>query len=826
MTSYSLNGSWQMRQVGEENWHQARVPGSVYTDLMAEGILPDPFWRENELEAFQLMRKDFEYRRSFTLGADFLALPHITLKCEGLDTLCRVYLNGSFLFRGDNMHITWEWEVSSLLKEGENTLEMVFESPVEAALAAYDAYPIDGSTDAIPGYSHIRKAHCMYGWDWGPRLPDAGIWRGISLVGWEDGLLESVQVLQEHGDNRVTLRILPELKAGSDPEEGWRVTVTAPDGQTWQKEVPSITQEGVIEIDNPCLWWPAGYGEQPLYRVTVVLLKNGREQDLWEKRIGLRTLTIHREEDQWGEEFCHLVNGVKIFAMGGDYIPEDNLLSRVTPERSRRLLEDAKLAHFNTIRVWGGGYYPDDFFFDICDELGLLVWIDLMYACAYYRLTPAFEQSVTLETEQNVRRMRSHACLALICGNNEMEWQHGGDILQGVAQGFRREKGLELDGDYIKLAEYILPKIVERLAPQTFFWPSSPSNGGSFVEPNDYNRGDTHYWDVWHGEKPFTEYRKFFFRYASEFGFQSFPCLKTVESFTLPEDRNIFSRVMERHQRNKSANGKILSYMSQTYRYPNSFDNLLYCSQLLQADAIRYGVEHWRRNRGRCMGAIIWQLNDCWPVASWASIDYFGRWKAMHYAARRFFAPVMISAEETGEIDQNPHINEFLRTPLRMAARLNVANETREPVSGTVFWALRDPMGKAVKEGSRPVTVPALSSLWLEEEDFTGEDLTRFHLEFRFEQESMILSQGTALFCAPKHYQFADPALTVTLEGDELVVEAKAFAKSVWLESQDPDLLLEDNCFDLEPGIRRIKILRGSGEAPRVRSVWSLDRGE
>lgn len=445
--------------------------------------------------------------------------------------------------------------------------------------------------------------------------------------------------------------------------------------------IPETTAaEQVITIEHPQLWWPNGLGKQPLYRVTVRLATG--DTRMW--RIGLRTMTVSREKDEWGEEFCHVVNGMKVFAMGADYIPEDNILARVTPERTRRLLEDCKAANFNAIRVWGGGYYPDDAFYDICDELGLMVWQDLMYACAFYDLTPDFERSIRVETHQNVARLRHHASLALICGNNEMEM-----FMAGANSALINHRTWEFVPtyphhitDYVKMFEYILPAIVKETAPQTYWWPASPSSGGNFDAPNDENRGDNHYWDVWHGEKPFTEYRKFFFRYASEFGFQSFPCLKSVKQFTLPDDRNIFSRVMERHQRNQAANGKILSYLSQTFRYPNSFDDLLYASQLMQAEAIRYGVEHWRRNRGRCMGAIIWQLNDIWPVASWASIDYYGRWKALHYAAKRFFAPVMISAEEEGELSQNPKINEYHPAPLEKSFRLNVCNETLRDVTG------------------------------------------------------------------------------------------------------------------------------------------------
>ncbi|MEG1775012.1 MAG: glycoside hydrolase family 2 protein [Clostridia bacterium] len=815
----TLNGKWRMRATDESAWHEALVPGSVYYDLLRDGSMDDPFYRENEQEAFALMRKDFEYRREFEISAGELASSRVLLRCEGLDTLAHVYVNGKEIGFADNMHITWEWDVKAALTESENELCIRFDSPINYALAQNEKRPCWGSTDAVPGFSHLRKAHCMFGWDWGPRLPDAGIWRDISLVFVDRARLTGAQVLQEHADGKVRLTVTPEMEAEKGAVCAWTAAVTAPDGEEWTAD-----ENGVIVIDEPKLWWPSGYGEQPLYAVRVTLWADGREQGCWERRIGLRTMAVSRAKDEWGEEFCHVVNGVKVFAMGGDYIPEDNLLGRVTPERTRRLLSDAKLANFNTVRVWGGGYYPDDFFFDICDELGLMVWQDFMYACAYYDLTPEFEASIRKETEQNVKRLRHHPSLALLCGNNEMEMFQGAGILAEV-HGRPDEFGPSRPShhaDYIKMFEYIIPSICAECAPQTFYWPASPSSGGSFDDPNAENRGDVHYWDVWHGEKPFTEYRKFYFRYASEFGFQSFPCLKTVESFTLPEERNVFSRVMERHQRNGAANGKILSYLSQTYLYPSGFDNLLYCSQLLQADAIRYGVEHWRRNRGRCMGAIIWQLNDCWPVASWSSIDYAGRWKALHYVAKRFFAPVLLSACEEGELSQNPKINEFHPEPIRKSARLNVCNERREPVSGVVRWALRAPDASVVKEGTYAVTVPALSALWLDELTFPEASLTGHYLSFALEVEGKNVSQGTALFCAPKHFQFKDPCLTVTLEGDELIVCASAFAKHVCIESEDADLLLEDNFFDMNAGERRLKVLRGSAAEPHARSVYDL----
>lgn len=813
----NLGGAWRMREADSETWHSAHVPGSVYADLMADGTMPDPFWRENELDAFERMKKDYVYQRTFTVSEAQLAHAHVELVCEGLDTLAHVSLNGREIAFADNMHITWVWDVKEQLHAGENTLEIRFDSPILYCAKKAEEAPGWESSDATPGFRHLRKAHCMFGWDWGPRLPDAGIWRPILLRTWDTVRLENALMLQAHHDGMVDVTIRPEI-AG---ESAWSAEITAPDGEVII--IPETTAaEQVITIEHPQLWWPNGLGKQPLYRVTVRLATG--DTRVW--RIGLRTMTVSREKDEWGEEFCHVVNGVKVFAMGADYIPEDNILARVTPERTRRLLEDCKAANFNAIRVWGGGYYPDDAFYDICDELGLMVWQDLMYACAFYDLTPDFERSIRVETHQNVARLRHHASLALICGNNEMEM-----FMAGANSALINHRTWEFVPtyphhitDYVKMFEYILPAIVKETAPQTYWWPASPSSGGNFDAPNDENRGDNHYWDVWHGEKPFTEYRKFFFRYASEFGFQSFPCLKSVEQFTLPDDRNIFSRVMERHQRNQAANGKILSYLSQTFRYPNSFDDLLYASQLMQAEAIRYGVEHWRRNRGRCMGAIIWQLNDIWPVASWASIDYYGRWKALHYAAKRFFAPVMISAEEEGELSQNPKINEYHPAPLEKSFRLNVCNETLRDVTGEVVWALRTPDGAIVRQNQQTLTIPAMSAKWLDKVDCADASLTGHYVSFAFVVDDVALSEGTCIFCAPKHFEFVDPRLTVETRGDTLVVTSHAYAKQVWLESEDADLLLDDNAFDMNPGTKVVRVVQGSAEKVRGRSVWDLGR--
>ncbi len=809
MIKQLLEQNWTLTIEGEMGGIPAKVPGSVYGDLLAAGQMEEPFWRDNESAALALMEHDFTYTTIFTPTEGLTDCPRVLLRFHGLDTLANITLNGTPLDYTENMHRVYEYYVKNLLLPGENRLTVRFSSPTKYIRARSGPQFATGSPDAMAGFPSLRKAHCMFGWDWGPRLPDAGIWRDISLLGVDTARIRDVLVKQFHEDGRAALEIDTHITRLTDAPAEVRVSVTAPDGTV----LTGVGETCRIEVPDPRLWWPAGYGGQPLYRVEAELVSGGTRLDVWSRRIGLRTMTVSRVKSEHGESFSHCVNGVDVFAMGMDYIPEDNLLPRVTPERTRRLLEDARAANVNTIRVWGGGYYPDDYFYDICDELGLLVWQDFMFACAVYNLTDAFEETITAEFVDNIRRLRSHPSLALWCGNNEME-QFAGSGLWIRAM---RQKS-----DYIKMFQYIIPKVLKAEDPQAFYWPSSPSSGGDFDEPGDPSRGDVHDWDVWHGLKPFTDYRNYLFSYVSEFGFQSFPCMETIASFTLPEDRNVFSYIMEKHQRNATANGRIVTYLSQNYLYPATLDKLVYASQLLQAQAMQYGVEHWRRNRGRCMGAVIWQLNDCWPVASWAGIDYFGRWKALQYYARRFFAPVLVSCHEEGLANQEDISVNTEHIDPRKTARLNVSNETMEAFAGRIDWSLRRPDASVIEEGSFDAAVPALAAVWLPEQDFTKYGPYDCYYAYRLtDRAGHTVGEGSVLFCAPKHFRFQDPGLTVRLEGDEAVVTASAYARSVEVQC-GPDVLLEDNYFDMNGGERRVKILRGEAKDASVRSVYDI----
>ena len=807
MITQTLHQNWTLDMPGMGKL-PAAVPGSVYADLLAAGKLEDPFWRDNEDKALALMENDFLYTASFVPQAGVLDCPHQVLRFEGVDTVADIRLNGVLLAHVENMHRTFEFDVAGILKPGENWLEVKLYSPTRWIREKYAQSPADGSSDAMRGFANLRKAHCMFGWDWGPHLPDAGIWRPVSLLGVEGARLPSVQVRQHHQHGRVKLSIQPEPDYVTAQDITYTVELTGPQGQVEAFE----GSPAEILIEHPQLWWPHGYGEQPLYTLKVTAYSQGKELDSWQRRIGLRTMTIAREKDEHGESFAHEVNGVKIFAMGADYIPEDNIFSRITPERTRKLLEQCATANFNCIRVWGGGYYPDDAFYDACDELGLLVWQDFMFACAVYNLTPEFAENIRAEITENVKRLRHHASLGLWCGNNEMEMF----VDQGMWVRNPRQKA-----DYIRMYEYLIPEVLRREDPDTFYWPASPSSGGGFDEPNDPTRGDVHYWAVWHGMRPFADYRKHQFRYLSEFGFESFPCLSTVKTYALPEDWNLFSQVMERHQRCARGNMLTMGYLQQMYLYPSDFETALYASQLLQADAIRYGVEHFRRIRGVCMGAVYWQLNDCWPVASWASIDYTGRWKALHYAAKRFFAPVLLSCCEEGMLSQDPNINAE-PYPMEKSIRLSVANETRQDRALTVKWALRDAQGSLQREETISLQVKALSSVWLDKVELPDVDIFREYVSYDLYEQGRRISGGTVLFSLPKYFQFADPQLSCRVEGDEIVVSAKAFARGVEVQNENEDLLLSDNYFDMNAGEVRVQVLSGSTEHLRLRSVYDI----
>lgn len=811
METRELNQNWKMRPLGDKNWQDAVVPGTVYTDLFRNGNMENPYWKDNEDSICRLMEQDYEYECVFQ-GQDTEGYAEVFLRFEGLDTVADIYLNNTYLGNTENMHRIWEYSVREFLISGKNILKVIFHSPLKFIAQAYQKYRNIGNEDTYEGFMHLRKAHYMFGWDWGAHLPDAGIFRPVLLCSVPHGRIDSVYITQQHEAGQCTLKFSAACLKETEGIYSWKARITSPDEQKYET-VLSPEGEGQLIIQDPQLWWPNGLGEQPLYQAEVFLFYDGKEEDTWKRSIGLRTMTMRREKDQYGESFAHEINGKPFFAMGADYIPEEHLLGRRNREKTKQLLEDCKLANFNVIRVWGGGFYPDDCFFDLCDQLGLVVWQDFMFACSVYELTPEFEENIRKEFIDNIKRIRHHASLGLWCGNNEME--------MFVDERCWVTKASEVR-DYLFMYERIIPEVLKEYDPETFYWPASPSSGGSFDNPNDPNRGDVHYWKVWHGNRPFSEYRKHFFRYASEFGFQALPAKKTIETFTdEPDDWNLFSYIMEKHQRNYGANGKIMNYMQQTYRYPGDFDTVIYASQLLQADAIRYGVEHFRRNRGRCMGAVYWQLNDCWPVISWSSIDYTGRWKALHYYARRFFAPVMISCQEESWLTQEANMNRQ-HFQFEKSIHLNVTNETLKDRRIMVKWAVRNASAQILREEQEEIFVPALESRWLPKEELPELDVFTQYVSYEAWENGECVSSGTVIFSYPKYFRYEKPELTWKVEGNQITVSSPVYAKSVEILNEQEDLVLSDNYFDLNGESRTVEILRGKPEGIRLRSVWDI----
>ena len=800
MRKYLLNGIWKM--TGNGYAVEGTIPGSVYSFLYLDNHLtPDPYYRDNEDIYLQLAEHEYTFERTFTHA---LTQHPTMLVFEGLDTLCCVYLNGEKIADTDNMHLRYALDVSALLKDGENTLRVVCQ-PVNPYIKEKNAAAkLFGATDCMEGYPHLRKAQSMMGWDWGPRLPDAGIWRSVYLLEKDSAEIKDVQILQRHDNGKVYLT----ANVQTDGEGETEICLTAPDGESI-----SLLNGAEKEIKNAKLWWPNGLGEQNLYEAHILLKEQGVVADERHLKIGLRDMKLVREKDEFGESFYHEINGVAMFAMGADYIPEDNIFKRITPERTRELLTHCRDCYFNAIRVWGGGYYPDDYFFDICDELGLVVFFDLMYACSVYEPNAVMKESMIEEVAQNIRRIRHHACMGLVCGNNEIEW-HFHDY---VAISGRTDRE-HLENIYLDLFENAFPRVIQEVAPYIPYIPSSPTSGGEFVDVNGEACGDCHDW-----EPDYLLCRNRFYRYVSEFGFQSFPCLKTVESFTEEEDRNVHSEIMDRHQRSYGGNELIITYLTRNYLYPNDFATFLYATQVLQAESIRYRVEHFRRNRGRCMGTLYWQLNDIWPVTSWASIDYCGRYKALQYAAKRFYAPILLSCEEIGEMQNRRFINtEKGAYSLEKSACLCVTNDTLDTVVGKVKWFVCDADSCVLQQGEEEISVAPLSVKRLPKMSFEDLCVKEAHLYFVLEIGGKVYSEGSVLFTVPKYYRFKDPNLRYEIKDGEIIIHSDAYAKSVQIEGVEGDLILEDNFFDMEKGEKRIRILSGESKTLILRSVYDI----
>ena len=817
MIGQSLNGTWQLRERGTEEWLPGAVPGGVHTDLMAAGRISDPFVGDEELRVQWVAERDWEYRREFRVEAGVAAEECAALVFDGLDTLAEVRLNGEPLGNADNMFRTWRWEVSGKLRSGSNELSVIFRSAAQRGAELDERRHLDRPKETLPGAPYLRKAPCHFGWDWGPKLPNVGFWQGVRIEAWSTARLGDVRVSGSIVDGRATISavVTADRMAAGDQELEAVVRVRHPNGRAdsvrsfFKIDRPSVDLS--IEIADPELWWPNGLGSQPLYRVEVELAAGQRTLDTRALQVGLRTLELRREPDEWGESFTFVVNGVPIFAKGSNWIPADTFPARVTRAQLESLLGAAAATNHNMIRVWGGGYYETENFYDLCDRFGILVWQDFMFACSVYPLTdPAFLANLETEVQEQVRRLRHRACLALWCGNNEME--RGWTIW-----GWTRPENADLREAYLRFFSETLPEWVAAEDAATPYWPSSPSSGRPLTEAIGGNRGDEHEWIVWHALAPFSAYGHETYRFVSEFGFESLPAMATVAAFAPdPADWNLGSPLLDHHQRCLVGNARILYYLAQQFRMPKDFNSLVYLSQVLHAEAMRVGVEHWRRLRDRCSGALYWQLNDCWPVSSWASIDYFGRWKALQYATRRFFAPVLLTAE----LEAN-------------GVSLAVTNDRPSPWRGELRWSLERLDGEVVASGLHPVDATGLATTKAVDVPVAASAQERRSLilvsELRVAGARLTLA--VTPFVPDKQLALGRPSIERSVEAKAgratVRLRSDTLARWVELSLDGADVVFEDNYVDLPAG-REFSIgfdlpegwdLARARKALRVRSV-------
>jgi beta-mannosidase len=816
MRTQSLSGDWVLRQAGTGSWLPATVPGGVHTDLIALGRIPDPFVSDNEKRVGWVAETDWDYRHCFTPAPGLLGQPQVLLICDGLDTLATVSLNGVELGRAANMFRQYRWDVKSHLKPDENELQISFESPLRFAAEHQAVRHLPGVQQAIPGGPYLRKAPCQFGWDWGPKLPPIGIWKDIRLEAYAEARITQVHTRQRHAGKKVKVEAYVSIQDLDETQRTLVMRMIDPDGHVFEASAAVNGKgENILQIDvpDPQLWWPNGYGLQPLYRLSIELLHAEVLLDQREYNLGLRTIELRQQPDEWGRSFTFVVNGLPIVVKGSNWIPADSFPTRISESRLEGLIRDAADTHQNMLRVWGGGLYEDDRFYDLCDRYGILVWQDFIFSCSVYPLDDKeFVENIRHEVVENIRRLRHHASLALWCGNNEMErdW---------VESGWQDPRYEDLKAAYDRFFHHSLPAWCAGEDPDRTYWPSSPSSGTPFENPNSQQKGDAHYWDVWHRGKPFTAYRDRYPRFMSEFGFQALPSMATIRTYADESEWNISSYVMEQHQKNAQGNTLIVTQMLDHFLLPKDFKSLVYLSLVLQAEGIRYGVEHWRRHPERVSGTLYWQLNDCWPVASWSSMDYFGRWKALHYAARRFYAPLLLSIEDEA-----------------CKQAVYITNDLLETQEGIVRWSFEKLDGEVLKSGDVFVEMPPLSAVPVCQLDFSDmlDDELRREVVFvaELELDEATLTRQTAFFVPTKYLKLAKPGISIELEIVQETIHIRLTSKSlahlVECALEGVDIVFSDNYFDLPAG-RTIELtaplpigwtLGELQEAFKVRSVY------
>ncbi len=819
-----LNTGWEFSQAGTELWRPAQVPGTVYQDLINHKQLPDPFYGINEQKIQWVENEDWEYRTAFTVTPEQLKRDDAQLVFEGLDTYADVYLNGALLLKADNMFVGYTIPVKSQLRIGENLLHIYFHSPIRQTLPQYNSngfnYPADNDHHDKHLSIFSRKAPYSYGWDWGIRMVTSGIWRPVTIRFYDAASISDYHVKQlaltdqlanlsnELEINNILSRPLQaEVRINTSFERSAEKSISQ--AITLQ---PGINHVSIpSEVASPVRWMPNGWGKPALYDFSAQIIVEDKVVAEQSHRIGLRTVRLVNEKDKDGESFYFEVNGVPMFAKGANYIPQDALLTNVTTERYQTLFRDIREANMNVIRVWGGGTYEDDRFYDLADENGILVWQDFMFACTPYPSDPTFLKRVEAEACYNIRRLRNHASLAMWCGNNEIL-----EALKywGFNKNFPPEIYQEMFRGYDKLFHQLLPAKVKELDADRFYIHSSPyfANWG---RPESWGIGDSHNWGVWYGQKTFESLDTDLPRFMSEFGFQSFPEMKTISTFAAPEDYQIESEVMNAHQKSSIGNALIRTYMERDYIIPEKFEDFVYVGLVLQGQGMRHGLEAHRRNHPYCMGTLYWQLNDSWPVVSWSSIDYYGNWKALHYQAKRVFAPILINP-----IQQNDSLNIYL---------ISDCPDTKDHLM--LEMKVTDFDGK--KQGKpiqlNTLTVPANTSqcvyrikpdTWL-----SPEEQQRCFMQLTLKDKAgNTLAETVYFFRKTKDLLLPETTVSCKMKQKdgmcELTLFSPALAKDVFIEIPLQGARFSDNFFDLLPGERKTVVITSpqikKGEEPDV----------
>ena len=817
----TLRDGWKFRQGRSEIWYPATVPGTVHTDLIANEIIEDPFFRLNERGVQWVDKDDWMYETELTATAAETSSSNQELVFYGLDTYADVYLNGESILNANNMHRTWRVNVKGLLKSGSNKLEVYFHSPIKIDLPKCDKYSYGFNTGPDQSQNggifdklvsiFARKAGYHYGWDWGPRLVTSGIWRDVVLETWNGTRIDDVQLIQNSvTEAEASLSSIVEVRADAAVNNA-TLTVTANGREVAKKQVSLTKGTNRVQMDytiaNPRLWWPNGLGEPYLYDFKTSLTVNSKEADSRSQEIGLRSIVLHNDKDQYGHNLYFEVNGKPVFMKGADMVPLDNFLPRITRERYEKHVLDAKAVNMNMIRVWGGGVYEDDYFYQLCDRNGILVWQDFMFACSTYPADDEFIANIRQEAIDNVKRLRNHACIALWCGNNECQ-----DVMYGWGnrKKYYEERGVLplLESQFKNMYFKCLPEVVAEYGSGISYRPSSPF---AFEDtPSDGVNGDAHYWGVWHGRDSIGHYNVERARFFSEYGFQSFPEFESVKIYA-PQKRDwsINSEVMMAHQRAGSyANNLIRDYMDKEFRTPDNFEHFLYVGMILQGDAIKTAMEAHRRDMPYCMGTLYWQHNDCWPVASWAARDYYGRWKAQQYFARQAYRDILVS----------PMVKDGV-------VKVHLVSDRRTNTKGKFTIIALTLGGKKLAQVTRNVTAKALTSQVIFSSALSnmlkGEKRENVIFAVRFETAGAEPYTNVGYACRQKLMNYTHPNYSVDIEpaegGYEVTVGSDEFARGVFLSLEGIENFFSDNYFDILPGEKRTVHVRTAIDRDEMR---------